>query len=311
MIGALPVTEYRIYEGSTDFGSASLRGTVSGTFVTLMETTAGNYPYWVQAVNSAGGLGTPSLITVELRQPADYVLHDLQTITAWDSTVDVFQSVDNVLFGPIPVNETWQQHFENQSWTTIQDQLNAGYPYYLQPGSGVGYVQKQIDYGTVLDSYLVSVDYDFILIDGNLDAVCEIRYSEDGIAWSSWSTGKQILANTFRYIEIKITFDGDSAQSLGYVQNVRVKLDTKIERDRVYFTADETDVDGTPVAFNLAFIDVTGIYPTIESGTPVMVAYQFDDVPDPTGFTIKVWDEDGTRITRSGSALVEGIVRNG
>jgi sulfur carrier protein ThiS len=43
-------------------------------------------------------------------------------------------SIDNgVLFVPVDTEETWAEHFSSRGWTDIQDQIDAGYPYYAQP----------------------------------------------------------------------------------------------------------------------------------------------------------------------------------
>jgi hypothetical protein len=43
-----------------------------------------------------------------------------------------------VLFTPVDAEETYQEHFDARSWTTPQDQIDAGYPYYSQPTKPTG-----------------------------------------------------------------------------------------------------------------------------------------------------------------------------
>jgi hypothetical protein len=54
------------------------------------------------------------------------------------------------LLASINTTETWQSHFTSRSWTTPQDQINAGYPYFAMPSTTTGQYYEDINYGTVL-----------------------------------------------------------------------------------------------------------------------------------------------------------------
>ncbi len=76
----LPVDHVRILKGST-FASAAEIGTKSGAFTTITETTAGEYTYWVVAVDTGGYESDPVSVTVAVDDPPDYVLHGSVTST--------------------------------------------------------------------------------------------------------------------------------------------------------------------------------------------------------------------------------------
>lgn len=304
--GTLPVTGYNIYKGDTFSGAESV-GEVRGTFFAYFELIAGTYTYWVAPLDSAGNIGTETPITAKIDQPPDFVFLDDAQLTPED-----FNTLSNVVFdgaslvGPVDTTITFEDHFIDNGWSTIQDQIDDGYPYYVQPGLTDGYAEEVIDFGVVVPSSLIKLTYSSTLIDLPITIVPLIEWSEDDITYYT-ADGTTVLATNFQFVRIRLTFDGSDATSLASVQDVRVRLDVKLQHERGTASAVSTDADGTYIEFETAFLDIRKITITAESEDPTIVAYNFVDVPEPTGFNVKVWDETGTRISKTISYDAEGV----
>jgi len=303
----LPIDHYTVYRGD-DFETADLIGEVAGTFFTRFEPASGTFRYWVEPVDSAGNAGTPASMTVVINEPPDYVLQDDRLITSWDTYDHTFLEGADVV-GPVILTETYAQHFTNNSWTTPQDQIDDGYPIFIQPGGTDGYVEKTIDYGTTLSSSVIHLSWNFELIDGALTIEPRISYSPDNSSWTDVDEA-DVKALSFRYVKIRLTFNGTTAESIGRVSNVRLKLDVKTETDQGVATLNSGDVGGTTINFNLDFISVSTITLTANSTSAAFVTYDFNGAtPNPTSFKAFAWDAAGARLTRDVSWTARGIRR--
>lgn len=293
----LPVNKYKLYRGDT-FALADYLTSVDGTFATWFELIGGTFTYWVTAVDTAGNEGPPSPVSAKISEPRDFVFLFDQNVTPAD-----FDTLSNVivdgssLVGPVVTGQTWADHFSSNGFTNIQDQIDAGYPRYIQPGATDGYAVKTIDFGVVVPASIIRLSYTSNEIDPPITIVPLIEWSLDGSSWST-ADGTAVLASNFQYVRITLTFDGTDDTSLATVSDVRVRLDVRIDRLSGRTTANAGDADGTYVAFAVPVLDVRKITITPISETPTQFAVNFKDIPDPTGFNAKIWDEDGVRITR-------------
>ena len=159
----LPIISYELRKGST-WASATVVGTKQGKFTTVFETVSGAFTYWLAGVDSAGNVGTPGSVSAQVNQPPDYVLKLNQNST-FSGTKTNLATDSGVLYACVNTTETWQSHFTSRSWTTPQDQINAGYPIYAMPSQTTGQYYEDIDYGAVLAGTKVSTTltstYDF------------------------------------------------------------------------------------------------------------------------------------------------------
>lgn len=96
-------------------------------------------------------------------------------------------------------------------------------------------------------------------------------------------------------------------EALIQLYNFRARLDVKYETDSGVVEAESTDVSGTPVLFNKAFKDIDAITLSVESTTEQKAVYDFVDVPNPTGFTVYVFNAAGARIDATVSWIARGI----
>ena len=96
-------------------------------------------------------------------------------------------------------------------------------------------------------------------------------------------------------------------EALLQLYNLRARLDVKYEMDSGVVEAESTDAGGTPVIFNKEFKDVSSITLSVESTVEQKAVYDFVDVPNPTGFTVYVFNASGTPIDATVSWIVRGV----
>lgn len=302
----LPITKYEIRQGA-DWASGTTVGFKDGSFTTIQQLTPGAYTYWVAAINSAGQTGDAANVTVNVVVPDAYVF-----IQNWMSSFSGTKTkalLDNGrLYMLVNITETFGQHFTNNSWSTPQDQITAGYPYYIQPTTGPATYVETFDYGaTYTNSILCTVEKNLVTVAGTVTLDCTIEISTNGSSWTTYSSvwSKQIA--NFRYIRVTITATGNNATAFGYLDMLRVKLDATKVTDAGFKTCNAGDSGGTTVTFNKAFIDITSIQAQVLGTASYKAVVDFADVANPTTFKVLVFNDSGTRVTADVYWNAEGI----
>lgn len=312
---SLPIVEYEIKRG------AEVVGTKQGLFTTLFETVAGTYTYSVTGIDSAGNYGTPKTLAVTVSQPPDYVLRG-----DYDSTFAVAGNVTSVAFSnatldasvggvimPINTTETVAQHFTNHSWSTPQDQINAGYPIFIQPANSPGYYEETIDVGTTLGACKVTVSPTYTVIAGSPTVSVTISLSANGSTWTDYPDTTQVFGTNYRYVKVRVTASGDSHALINFT-GINTRLDVKLKTISGATTCDASDSGGTTVYItdtraaggDPEFIDVEAIQVTPAGTTPITAIYDFVDAPNPTSFKILLFNSAGARVSGTASWTVRG-----
>lgn len=205
----LPLTSYELRRGPTWLG-ATVIGTKQGGFTTVFETAAGTYTYWLAGIDSAGNYGTPGSIAAVVNQPPDYVLQLNQNST-WAGTETNIYTDSQVQVVNVNTTETWENHFIARSWTTPQDQITAGYPYYAMPSTTTASYEEEVDYGTVLAGTKITSTLTSTSVTGSTTITPTIRirgtsstaatYSQSGTTITVTSTAHGLLANDYVYLD--------------------------------------------------------------------------------------------------------------
>lgn len=201
------------------------------------------------------------------------------------------------------------QLFASLPFGTLQNQIDAGYPYYLEPTPSSATYQETIDCGTILAGTKVIITPTSEIITGSVLLSCVLETSADGSTWTSLGSLWSAYATNFRYVRFTITAtpDGGSNDLLRLV-SVRVRLDTKLRNDAGMVTCSASDSGGTDVTFAVAFVDVQSITVTPAAGGDAKYAlYDFTDVPNPTGFKALLYDANGNRVDGSASWAAKGV----
>lgn len=210
---SLPIDHYKLLKGD-EYGSATQIGQVTATFSAYIETVGGDFTYWVVPYDSAGNAGTPAATNTIVNDPPDFVIladTDLE-LEGWYLHNMVIDG--DRLVGAVRATESWEDHYIDNSYSTPDDQITAGYPYYVEPTPDNCYAQYTKDYGTTLPPGVIKTGFVQTDIVGSTDLEIRIATSTDGVTWTE-QTGAQIYAaDSFRYVRIRIIY-GDFVELAG------------------------------------------------------------------------------------------------
>jgi len=209
---------------------------------------------------------------------------------------------------PGPNSCQWGGHFSTRGWATIQDQINAGYPIYAQPGKTTGSYTEVIDFGVTFASTIINLDWSNDPIVGVIGVTSSIEFSADNISWSSITLGRAAFGTNVRYVRVKLFFSAADDHYLAWISNFQIFLDVKHELDSGRVVSEALDPGGTVVFFNKQFKDIDSITLGVDSITPLTAIYDFIDIPNPLFFKILVYDSAGNRTTHAVSWKARGIV---
>ena len=295
------IDRYRIYRNGILFG------TTRATFSAAFETVAGTYTYGIEPVDIAGNVGGTGYVTVSVNTPPDYQLQD-RRYSNFDGTMHNVLRLSNSLLACVDRPEVWNEHFIEDSWDQPSDQTEAGYPVYIQPTELTGWYEEVIDYELEIQNTIVTVTYQLAQIIPEVDVTVLLAYSSDGIVYSPFVAGYSQFIPTFRYLKLRIEFTAHSDKALAELTILQITLDVKREVDGGEIIALASDVEGTIVYFNKTFKDVNSITATADSIEPIIIIYDFVDIPDPTFFKVYALDSTGNRVTYLVSWKARGIV---
>jgi hypothetical protein len=140
----------------------------------------------------------------------------------------------NALYFPIKRDESYEEHFTTNSWTTWQDAINAGYNYYLEPSvSGASLYTEIFDYGTVLAATLITAT----LTKNDIEAVGgytitpTISISLDASSWTDYAGVWSVFGTNFRYVKMKLDVSATGNKNLVRATELIIRLDTKLKND--------------------------------------------------------------------------------
>ncbi len=309
----LPVMSYEVRKGNV-YASATVIGTKSGLFTTVMETEAGEFKYWITGIDTAGNYGTPASMVTQVNEPPDYILR-----ADYDSALD--GTLNNAYFDngsvvlPVNTTETVDDHFTDNSFTNPDNQINAGFPIYIQPTLASGYYQEEIDYGAVLAGSKITVSADLELFNS---PTVEYKIAYKLAAGDPWTevTASQVYATNFRYIRITITVTSTGSDDIARINSINIRLDSKLKTITGIITANAGDATGTRVYLtddglstgNPIFVDVDAIQLTALGTGNSNVVYNFTDAPYPTYFDVyRFVGNTGVRETGQVSYMVRGF----
>ena len=206
----LPILSYELRRGAS-WASGTVIGTKQGGFTTVFETSAGTYTYWLAGIDSAGNYGTPGSVTAIVNQPPDYVLQLDQNSTWAGAETNIYTDASLGQIVNVNTTETWQSHFTSRSWTTPQDQITAGYSYFLMPSTTSATYEEEFDYGTLLAGTKVSATLTSTTVAGSTSVTPTIRvrgssgtaatYAQSGTTITVTSTAHGLAVGDYVYLD--------------------------------------------------------------------------------------------------------------
>jgi sulfur carrier protein ThiS len=272
---SLPIDHVLIKKGLS-WNTATLIGDKKGAFTTITENQGGEYTYWLSAVDTEGVQSTPVSITTLVNEPPDFVFNG-EFNSDFSGTKSSATFDGTVLALPVNTTETFDQHFSTRSWNTPQDQINAGYPIFIQPTTSSGYYEETFDFGVVLGSSRVILNYQGTIIAGTPSVTSKISLSLDNSTFVEYNGVTDVFGTNFRYVKIRITVEAPSNVGLYEISQISVRSDAKLKNDAGNQYGNSTDTLGTIVNFNKEFIDVQSITVSPSSTTPIIPVYDFND----------------------------------
>lgn len=302
--GSLPVERYEARKGASWDAGSVIGSNGNSTFAAVFEQVAGTYTYWVAAVDSAGNVGAATSATVYISQPPDYVLRASIDSTFSGTKVNTLLDGGTLLL-PVNTAETWEQHFSNHGWATPQDQINAGFPLYIEPGLASSSYSEDIDYGSVLPTTNIQVTLEGAPLAGTVGMSCQISTKLNaGDAWTNAPAGAtSALAISFRYVRVVWSFSATAGANLLRVTGMNAKISVKQRGDS---GSGSSAVGGTFIPFNYAFLsaDTPSVQPA--GSTPLIPVVIYSGGPNPTGFTVKLYNTSGVEVGGDFSWSVRG-----
>jgi type II secretory pathway pseudopilin PulG len=305
--GTLPTIGYEIRRGN-QWETGTPVGFINAEFTALFESSSGFYTYWIAAKDSAENYGTPSSVGTLVDQPPDYVLNaDYYTdFTTGDKFNALFNESNTALYMPFDPNRTWDSQFQDNLWDDIQTPIDEGYSIYLQPSNLESYYEEVYDYGQILPAMKITINVDGQVLSGNPVVSTQISISEDGVTYTDFPNTSEVFSTTFRYIKFKVSVTGVSDKDSFLLTQVNLVLSAKLRMDSGSAFVDKDDVDGTPVDFNINFLDVQSITVSPKSTNPIVPIYDFLDVPNPESFKIYLFNLAGERVSGNVSWSARG-----
>jgi hypothetical protein len=306
--GTFPIGKTEIRKGA-DFSTALVQQEVDANFVAFFEFAGGTYDYWLVNIDTSGNYGTETKLTVFVTEPPDYILQDDHNSILDGTLVNMVSNEDGLFFGVDP-NQTFAEHFTDNSFTSPQDQIDAGLPFYMQPSdpSTTSQYLEYIDYGVLIPSTIIQVTPTIIQLAGDGRIQIDIAYREtENDTWITVLDVSQAYAQNFRYARIWLTLAADTGDDLIKMTAMNVRLSTKIRSDAGNGNSLAAHSSGTTVNFDVDFLDVKSISVTPNSTNPVIAIYDFLDVPSPTSFSVYLFDKDGVRVSGDFSWTARGF----
>lgn len=272
----LPISHYLLRRGASWAGYDVDYGRKDGLFTTINESSGGTNTYWIATVDTDGNQSTPVSVTAIVAQPPDFILFG-QFTSAFAGTKSSAILEAGAVVLPVNTTETWASHFTSRSWSTPQDQINAGYPIFIQPSNSPGYYEETFDFGTILSSSRVSVAYTSTILAGAPSLLITISTSSNGSTWLDNTGSQQVFAVNFRYVKVRLTVTDSAGTGLVSLGALSVTLDAKLKNDAGMTSCLSTDTTGTVANFSSTFINIQSITVTPSGTTPVTAVYDFLD----------------------------------
>src|SRR5699024_1803738 len=233
------------------------------TFFTLFESQAGTFTYWIVAVDTAGNKSNGSPMTNSVTKPGGYTLYsqfvnnfenDLTTTQTLEGVVQSTATLTNGLleYGgivmPIDTTETVAQHFDSESWTSPQDQIDAGYPIYFQPTETTGQLIQEYDCGVVVPGSKIGVQLNSTVVAGSPTVAISLEVKE--LAADPWTNVGASPSYTTNFQFIRVTIDVTNTGDHGLLKidamKTLVSVENITERGTLQVTGNPTTLSGLP-----------------------------------------------------------------
>jgi len=196
----------------------------------------------------------------------------------------------------IPTSDLSRDELSSMGYDTRDQLITAGYDYRAQPTPSTAQFVEVYDAGAVIASTSIRVTLAETDIVGSVDSTITISTKENiGDAWNDQPVGQNpVFATSFRFVKVTVDYSISDDTSFMSSSDIRTTLSSKIISD-----SGTVDVQSNPttVPFSTNFVDVTGITATPQGTTSKIAVVDFNDVANPTGFDLYLFDGNGSAAT--------------
>ncbi len=309
----LPVYKYLIHKGD-DYETAILVGEADKTFTTFYEISAGTYTYWVTPVTESGFEGDADSVNIDVPVPPDFKAISSFCVDGTGSHSNTLWESDYVI-GNVNLTETWDDWWDatfpptatTETWEDMIASAPGTYLYKNGIAVTTGQYIQTFDLGTTIGQGSVHWKPEKVNLTpfGNtVDLETKVEWSEDNVVWNEINNVTVINLNNFRYIRVTADITSDGYELIG------IKPCFEVIAKRVPEVGKGSIVDaanGLVVPFVFPYYDVESIQVSPVGTTALFPVYDFNDVPNPTDFTVYLFNENGTKVTGNFSYTIIGI----
>jgi hypothetical protein len=325
-----PIERYNIYKSTTEGNEAFFTST-DGTFFTYIEPVNGTWYYTVSAVDSQQNEGPKTRVSLLVSPLPDYFFYAQDYLSGHNATLVnaerqyVYDSsplygVREGVTAPIYRGQTWLEFFDDNSFDTVQEFIDAGYQKWLSPqvSEDSGSAEWEVDLGVTLAESTIFFNF---AQRNNKDVIPTVTISYRATTGDIWTDSEQpagstsmgIQATNFRYIKFHIDFDVSSNDAIADFYDFYYRIASKVEHDggTAVVSSGDSGSGGTVVTFNIQFLDVISIEGTALGNSASdrrNVVVNFTDSASPTSFKILLFDKDGVAQSGNVSWHARGIV---
>lgn len=292
------IKSYSIYRSTQaqSYSDAEYIGQTSSRNFVVREQAAGDFTYYLVTLDirlaSSASQASVDATTVE---PTTYKAQSDNTEESpFSGTLSNMIEKDGALLANV-ADETFEEHFTNNSANSFQDLIDDGNTYILEPRPGSSYYEYVHDTGINIERGRITASLTTENNGQNIPLVLHtISVSADGVTYSDYNNVTR-LASNFRYVKHRVSTTNLVGDELFEIEEISLDVDAEPKFDDGTATIDAADTSGTLISFNEVFADVQSITanPLQTSGfSSLSTIINFVDAPNPTSFRVLLLDKD-------------------
>jgi hypothetical protein len=307
-----PIKSYSIYTGNagdalsacTLYGKA---GSDSRSDVVIFRS-AGKKRIYLVAEDVAGNLSEPSSIDVNVALPSNFVISS-EWDENWTGTRTNAYVDGGYLFMPVNTTETWADHFSTRGWSTINDQVSAGYPLVFEPSLATGSYVEEHDVGKILPSVKITVTVQSITLAGSVLPTVLIEWRDATTsAWIAGAAGSTDLqATKCRYVRVTYSITSSGGDDLIKLSPPHVVVSSEEKAEYGSLVLNASDASGTLYTCNKSFLDIVSAIATANNSPSIAkINVIIDDSTSVSRVYVQAWDSSNNRCSGSVSLQIGG-----
>jgi len=306
-----PIKSYTINIGSItgDITTATFYGKAGADSRSdvIIFTSGGDFRVFMSVEDVAGNISNIRHIDVTAALPANFAIA-LNYDASRGAVLSNAEYIDGELLMPLNTTETWDQHFKSRHWSTVQDQINAHFPIYFEPGTESASLVSTKDLGKILSAATISVRIAQSHHIGNVSAKIKIEWSSNNASWTSAPEGAiEVQTNNVRYIRISIFATGQDRDDLIVITSIDVDIRVEDKTESGRFVLKSTDTNGTIFTPTKKWLDIVSAIVTPQNSPAIA---RTNVIIDDSGSTpvvkVMAWDTHNVRIGGTVSILLGG-----